>query len=366
MFRFKESIKAITPYSPGKPVKEVERELGIKDSIKLASNENAWGFSPKAKAAMEEGIKEANIYPDGSSYYLRRRLADFNNVDINNVIVGNGSNEVIELIMRTTLYKGCNVVSSQHAFAIYKIITEICDAEYRATKAYAHRFDAEAIMDACDDNTAFIIIDNPNNPTGTYMPFEKMLQILDFAEKRNILFIADEAYVEYARAKDYKSMMSVWGKYKNLIVSRTFSKAYGLCGLRIGYAIANSEVINYANVVREPFNVNLVAQHAALAALDDQKFVSDVVSKTHDGLDYLAKEVKAMGLNYLESQCNFMLIETPTEGKVFFEKLLRHGIIARPVANYGLNNSIRLTVGSTEQNTKAIEAIRKVLDDCRR
>jgi histidinol-phosphate aminotransferase len=365
MFKFRDNIKAITPYTPGKPVKEVERELGIRNSIKLASNENAWGFSPKAKEAMEEAIKEANIYPDGNSYYLRKEIAAFNNVHIDNVIAGNGSNEVLEIVMRTVLAKGCNVVSSQYAFAIYRLITEIADAEYRETKAKDHRFDAKAIMAACDQNTAIIVVDNPNNPTGTYIPFNEMLELLEFAEKNNILLIADEAYWEYVRAKDYKSMMSVWGKYKNLVVSRTFSKVYGLCGLRIGYAIANEEVIKYANIVREPFNVNLVAQHAAIAAMEDQTFVKDVVQKTHEGMDYLGKELKAAGLNHLDSQCNFMLVEVPCDGKEFFNKLLKLGVIVRPMGGYGLNNFLRLTIGTTEQNKKAVEAIRQVLDDSR-
>ncbi len=365
MFKFKENIKAITPYVPGKPVKEVEREHGIKNSIKLASNENAWGFSKKAKLAMEEAIKEANIYPDGNSHYIRARLAEFNNVDIDNVIVGNGSNEVIEIIMRTVLTKGCNVVSSQYAFAVYKIVTEVCDAEYRVTKANNYRFDAKAIMDACDENTAFIIIDNPNNPTGTYLPFDEMLTLLEFAEKKNILFIADEAYFEYVRAKDFKSMMSVWGKYKNLIVSRTFSKAYGLCGLRVGYAIANKDVIRFSNIIREPFNVNLVGQYAAIAALDDQKFVSEVIEKTHLGLDYICKELEALGLTYLPSECNFVLFQVPCDGKVFFTNLLKLAIIVRPMGGYGLCDFLRLTVGTMEQNKKAIQAIRTVLNDCR-
>ena len=365
MFRFNENIRAITPYSPGKPVKEVEREMGISNSIKLASNENAWGFSPKVRTAMEEAIKEANIYPDGNSFYLREKIAKFANVNINNVLAGNGSNEVIEIIMRTVLNERSNVVSSQYAFSVYKIVTELCNAEYRATKAKNYRFDVDAIIAACDKNTAIILVDNPNNPTGTYIPFSDMIKIMDFAEKNDILLIADEAYYEYVRTEEYKSMMSVWGKYKNLIVSRTFSKVYGLCGLRVGYAIAHEDVIKYANIVREPFNVNLVAQHAALAALDDQIFVKEVIDRTHQGIDYITKELNSIGLKYLETQCNFVLIEFPTDGKEFFNKLLKEGIIVRPMAGYGLNNHLRLTVGTAEQNKKAIAAIRKVLDDSR-
>jgi len=361
MFKVKESIKAITPYVPGKPVKEVERELGIKNSIKLASNENAWGFSPKAKAAMEEAIKEANIYPDGNSFYLRKKIAEFEGVPIDNIIVGNGSNEVLEIIMRLGLDQTTNVVSSEHAFAMYRIIAEACGSKYVASKATEHRFDAKAIIEACDSNTAIIVIDNPNNPTGTYMPYEQVLEVLKFAKKHNILLISDEAYIEFIRAKDYKTMMTVFNEYDNLVVTRTFSKAYGLCGLRVGYGAANKEIITMANRIRETFNVNVVAQYAATAALDDQEFVKEVVKKTHEGIDYFKTELQAMGINHLHTECNFMLVETPEDGKAFFEKLLKLGVIVRPMGGYGLPKHIRLSVGTMEQNKKVVAAIRSLL-----
>ena len=361
MFKIKESIRAIAPYIPGKPVKEVERELGIKNSIKLASNENAWGFSPKAKTAMEEAIKEANIYPDGNSFYLRKKIAEFENLPIENIMVGNGSNEVLEIIMRLGLDHTTNVVSSEYAFAMYRIVTEACEAKYIASKAKEYRFDAKAIMDACDSNTAIIVIDNPNNPTGTYLPYEQMLEILKFAKKNNILFISDEAYIEFVRAKDCKTMMGVLNEYDNLVVTKTFSKAYGLCGLRVGYGVASKEIITMANRIRETFNVNVVAQYAATAALDDQDFVKEVVKKTHEGIDYFKTELKSLGLNCLHTECNFMLVETPGDGKTFFEKLLKLGVIVRPMGGYGLPNHIRLSIGTMEQNKKVITAIRSLL-----
>ncbi len=361
MFKLRECIKSVDPYAPGKPIKEVERELGIKDPIKLASNENAWGFSPKAMKAMEEAIREAYIYPDGNSFYLRQKIAEFNNVSADNVMVGNGSNEAFEVIMRVVLEPGRNVVSSQYAFALYKIVALTAGAKYIATPAKEYRYNYKAIINACDDNTAMIIIDNPNNPTGTYIPFNEMLELMEFAEKKGILLIADEAYIEYVRAKDFKSMMSVWGKYKNLVITRTFSKAYGLCGLRVGYVMADKEVIKYANMVREPFNVNLVAQYAATAALDDQDFINNTVKRTHEGIDYLIGELNTLGMKYLPTQCNFILVEVPEESKTFFEKLLRLGIIVRPMHGYGLPKFIRLSVGTMEQNKKAIAAIRSLI-----
>jgi histidinol-phosphate aminotransferase len=368
MYKFRPNIEEISPYSPGKPIKEVERELGIRNSIKLASNENAWGFSPLSLKAMQEAIKEANIYPDGNSFYLRNKIADFNNnveknnIELENINAGNGSNEVLEVIMRTVLDKGSNVVSSQYAFAIYSIITQCCGAKYIATPSKNFAFDTKAIMAACDDNTAVIVIDNPNNPTGTYIPYKDMIELVEFAEKKGILLICDEAYVEYVRADDYKTMMSVCHKYKNLVVTRTFSKAYGLCGLRLGYAVAAKKVIDLANKVRAPFNVNIVAQQAGLAALDDQDFVHQTVKKTHDGIDYFYKEFKKLGLNYIPTQCNFILLELPFKGIDFFNKLLRQGVIVRPMGGYGLDKFIRVSVGTMEQNIKAVEAISSVLN----
>ncbi len=366
MYRFRPNIEEISPYSPGKPIKEVERELGIKNSIKLASNENAWGFSPLSLKAMQEAIEEANMYPDGNSFYLRQKIAEFNNmegnnVELQNVTAGNGSNEVLEVIMRTVLTENSNVVSSRYAFAIYSIISKCCGAKYITTAAKDYAFDARAIMSACDEKTAVIVIDNPNNPTGTYIPYKDMIELADFAEKNEILLICDEAYVEYVRARDYKTMMSVCHKYKNLVVTRTFSKAYGLCGLRLGYAVANKKVIDLANKVRAPFNVNIIAQHTGLAALDDQDFVHQTVKKTHEGIDYFYKEFKKLGLNYIETQCNFILLELPHHGQHFFNKLLKHGVIIRPMGGYGLENFIRVSVGKMEQNKRAVEAITAVL-----
>jgi histidinol-phosphate aminotransferase len=363
MYHFLKNIEAISPYRPGKPVKEVERELGIKNSTKLASNENAWGFSPKSKAAMEEAMKVANIYPDGGSFYLRQKIATFNNVPVENVLVGNGSNEVLEIIMRTVLSEDANVVASQYAFSIYGIIAQTCGAKFITTPSPNYVADVYSMMKACDDKTAVIVIDNPNNPAGTYVPYNQMMDIMDFAEKNKIMLIADEAYVEYPRAKDYKTMMSVFDKYEHLVVARTFSKAYGLCGLRIGYGIGNKHIIDLAHKVRAPFNVNIVAQYAGEAALDDQEFVKMTVKNTHDGIDLLYAELKKLGLKYVETQCNFVLIETPCAGKDFFNKLLHHGIIVRPLGGYGLDNHIRLTVGTLAQNKKAIAAIKGVMDD---
>ncbi|MFH1223422.1 MAG: histidinol-phosphate transaminase [Pseudomonadota bacterium] len=361
MFKIREKITNITPYVPGKPVKEVERELGIKNSIKLASNENAWGFSPKAKHAMDEAIKKANMYPDGGSFYLRKRIAEFEAVSMENIVAGNGSIEVLELIMRLGLDDKTNVVSSQYAFAMYRIITEACGAEYRPTKAKNHMFDIRAIVDGCDKNTAIIVVDNPNNPTGTYLPFDEMMQLMEFAKKNNILLISDEAYIEFVRAKDYKTMMSVFKEYEsNLVITRTFSKAYGLGGIRVGYGIASREIIGTANKIREAFNVNVVAQDAATAALDDQDFVKETVKKTHEGIDYFKTELKKLGLNYLPTECSFVLIEVPEDGKIFFDKLLQRGIIVRPMQGYGLPRHIRLSVGTMEQNKKVIETIRSI------
>ena len=361
MLKFKENIKAISPYIPGKPVKEVERELGIKDSIKLASNENAWGFSPKVKLAMEEAIKDVNIYPDGNTFELRKKLAEFNNVEMDNIVAGNASSEVLQIIMRTVIGKGTNVVSSEYAFAMYKIMAQSSNAEYRAAKSKNYGFDVDAMIEACDENTAVIVIANPNNPTGTHLSLKDMLKVLDFANKNSIMLISDEAYVEYVRAKDYGSLMSYVKKYDNLVVVRTFSKAYGMCGLRLGYAAGNKEIIDLASRVRDPFSANIVSQHAGIAAIGDQEFVQRVVRNTHEALDYLYVALKELGLNYIPSECNFILVEVPGTSLDFFNKLLRHGIIVRPMHGYGLNKHIRLSVGTMEQNKKVVAIIKSLL-----
>ena len=363
MYHFRKNIEAISPYRPGKPVKEVERELGIKNSIKLASNENAWGFSPKSKVAMEQAIKLANIYPDSGSFYLRQKIAEFNKIPMENIVVGNGSNEILEIIMRTVLDKNTNIVSSQYAFSIYGIIAQTCGATHIKTIAKNYVPDISAIIEACNEQTAIVIVDNPNNPTGSYVPYSEMKTLLDFTYKNKIMLIVDEAYVEYVRASDYKSMMDHFDKYDNLVITRTFSKAYGLCGLRIGYGVGNKKIIDLAHKVRAPFNVNMISQYAGEAALGDQDFVSFTVKNTHEGIDYLYNELKKIGINCIPTQCNFIMFEVPMDGKIFFDKLLRHGIIARPMQEYDLNRHIRLSVGTMDQNKKAVESIREVISN---
>ncbi|MEI6093486.1 MAG: histidinol-phosphate transaminase [bacterium] len=363
MYHFRKNIEAISPYRPGKPVKEVERELGIKNSIKLASNENAWGFSPKSKTAMEDAIKLANIYPDSASFYLRQKISEFNKIPMENIVVGNGSNEILEIIMRTVLGENTNIVSSEYAFSIYGIIAQTCGATHIKTATKNYVPDIDTIIGACNDQTAIVIIDNPNNPTGSYVPYSEMKKLLDFTHKNKIMLIADEAYVEYVRAKDYKSIIDHFDRYENLVITRTFSKAYGLCGLRIGYGVGNKKIIDLAHKVRAPFNVNMISQYAGEAALGDQDFVNFTVKHTHEGIDYLYTELKELGIHCVPTQCNFIMFETPMDGKTFFDKLLRHGVIARPMLEYGLYKHIRLSVGTMDQNKKAVAAIREVINN---
>jgi histidinol-phosphate aminotransferase len=354
-------LNNIIPYPPGKPIKEVERELGIKNAIKLASNENPWGFSDKVKKAIVKNIKDLNIYPDGNSFYLKQKIAQVHGVNIKNILVGNGSNEVLELIMRCFLTGGYSIVTGRYSFILYRLIGQALNAEVIFTQDKDLAYDADAIIRACDEKTAMIIIDNPNNPTGTYIPFNDILRIVDFAEKNKIITVIDEAYFEYARAKDYGSILKVFQDYKNLVVIRTFSKVYGLSGLRAGYAIAHEWILDLANRIRAPFNVNSLAQAGCLAAMEDMAFIKKIAGKNHACIDFFYKEFDKMGLKYLPTQCNFILVEIPISGKEAFEKLLRLGIIVRPVGNYGLEKYIRISIGTMVNNRKAINAIKKVL-----
>lgn len=362
MFFINENIANLTPYVPGKPIKEVEREIGIKNPIKVASNENPWGMSKLAKKAMKEAVEYVNLYPDGNSYYLREKLASFNNVKIENVIVGNGSNEILTLLMRIFLNENTNLVTGEYAFPIYKIVAKTLGSEVKLTKTKKLIYDVDAIIKACDKKTSMIIIDNPNNPTGTYISYEECLKILKFAKENKIICIFDEAYLEYVRAKDYKTMRSVFEEYDNLVITRTFSKAYGLCGLRIGYGLCHNWLADLYNKVRDPFNVNLIAQETAIAAIEDQKFVKEVIKKTHDAIDFLEGKLREMGYTTIDSQGNFLLVKVNTLSKEFFNKLLYQGIIVRPMVAPGLESYIRLSVGTEEQNKKIIEVFKKALN----
>lgn len=367
MYTITESIKKISPYEPGKPIKEVEREYGVLNPIKLASNENVWGPSPKVLKKLMDNLNNVFLYPDGNSHYLNLAVAEFNNVDYGQIFTGAGSNEIIELLLRVLVQEGKNVVTGKYSFSIYSIVTRACGGEIRFAepcKDYDYIFpNADTIIEQCDKNTSVIIIDNPGNPTGMYLNENEMLKIVEFAKKNKIVLISDEAYLEFARASDYVSMKKYFKKYENLVIINTFSKAYGLAGLRVGYAICHEWLIDPVNRVRKAFNVNLLAQEAAIEALKDQDHLKKVIELSHQALDFLKIEIEKLGLKCFESQTNFILVEVPDDSKSFFIKLLKKGVIVRPLKPYLLDSYIRISVGTAEQNHILIKALKEVLNE---
>ncbi len=354
-----EHIKSLVPYPPGKPIEELKREIGVEKIIKLASNENPVGPSPKALEAMRKAIERVNRYPDGSAYYLKKKLSEKLGIEPEQIILGNGSNEIIELVFRTFYQPGDNIVSAEITFAVYPIIAHAMGAEYRAAPMKNLKYDLDEMLHFIDEKTRIVFISNPNNPTGTYVTTR---EFENFMEKvpDSTLVVLDEAYFEFVDRDDYPNGLNYIEKFPNLIVMRTFSKIYGLAGLRIGYGIGNSEIIDYLNRVRQPFNVNLVAQEAALAALDDDEFVDKVRNLTHSGLKWLYSRVERLGLEYIPSVTNFFLIKVG-KGKEVFEALLRKGVIVRPMDGYHLPEYIRVNVGTEEENRIFIESLEEVL-----
>lgn len=356
-----ENIEKLVPYVPGKPVEELERELGIKNAVKLASNENPLGPSPKGISMMKKYIKNLHRYPEGGCYYLAQKLSQKLNVSPENLVFGNGSNEILELVGRTFYSSGEEILFSQYAFIVYKLVAQSLGAAYKEIPAKGLGHDLDAFGDAVTPKTKIIYLANPNNPTGTMFgkkAFEKFMERVP----SDCLVVLDEAYAEYVDDNaDYPSGIRYLKKYKNLIVVRTFSKIYGLAGLRVGYGIMDRELANYMNRVREPFNVGTLAQFAALGALDDDEHVNKTKEITKKGLVDFYDAFEKLGLEYEKSYGNFVLLKTPTGGNIFYDALLKEGVIVRPVGGYGLPQYVRVSVGTEKENKKFLKALTKVL-----
>ena len=352
-------MESIRPYEPGKPVKEVERELGLHHVIKMASNENPLGPSRRAVRAMRRALREAHRYPDGSCYYLKKRLAEEFAVGENQLIIGNGSNEIIELLARGFLSPGDQVISSACTFLVYPLLTRSCGAEYVEVPMKDFRYDLKGILDRITDRTRMIFVANPNNPTGTYVTQE---EVEDFINKvpKEIVVCFDEAYFDFVEAKDFPYLLfPVKTEKPNLIVLRTFSKSFGLAGLRVGYGMASPGLIQYLHKVRQPFNVNSIAQAGALAALDDRLFLWRTKYLVSRGRKSLYRRLKRYGFNFVPSQANFVLVDTGYDADEVFEFFLREGVIIRSMKAYGLPTSVRVSVGRRSENSKFIRTLRK-------
>ncbi len=353
-------VESLVPYPPGKPIEELERELGIQGSIKLASNENPLGPSPRALEAIWGELKTLHRYPDGSAYYLRRKLAATCRVPMERILLGNGSNELIELLVRTFISEGDHVIQPFPTFLIYEKVVTGAGGVMTSVPLNGMRVDPAAVVDAIRPATKMIFINNPNNPTGTVLSKETMLDLLE-AVPEDILVVLDEAYIEFVTDPKAARGLDLLEVHPLLCVLRTFSKLYGLAGLRIGYGFASPSVADYINRVRQPFNANSLAQAAARAALDDQEFVARTLALVQDGLAYLYAELDRLGLSYHPTQTNFFLIEVPGGGKAVYEAMLRQGVIIRAMDSYGLPKHVRINVGLPAENERFIRALEHVL-----
>ena len=352
-------VRTLAPYVPGKPVEELERELGIQGAIKLASNENPLGPSPKALAAARAAIADIARYPDGGGFALKRALAAKLGVAMEQITLGNGSNEILEFAARAFVQPGDEVVFAQHAFAVYPIVTQAVGGRGVEVPARAWGHDLEAMRRAIGARTRLVFIANPNNPTGTWLTRAALQAFLD-AVPPNVIVVVDEAYFEYVTEPDYPNALEWLGQYPNLVVARTFSKIYGLAGLRVGYGVSSAALADVLNRVRQPFNVNSIAQAAALAALDDDAHLEHARRTNSDGMRQLVQGFEKLGLKYIPSVGNFVCVEVG-EGAKVYDSLLRQGVIVRPVGNYGMPHHLRVTVGLPEENERFLIALRTAI-----
>lgn len=355
-------VASLTPYVPGKPIEEVEREYGISGVAKLASNENVLGPSPKAIAAAREAVERANLYPDGSAFLLRNAIAARYGVGRDEVFVGNGSNELIELMVRTFVLDGEEVLTSAQTFVAYRLAAQahgrtLVEAPMRARFHY----DLEALRKLLSRRTKVVFLANPDNPTGTCFPEGDLVAFLD-AVPRETLVVLDEAYLEFVDGAGYQDALALRKKYPNLVVLRTFSKIHGLAGLRLGYGFARADIVEYVDRVRPPFNVNLVAQAAGVAALADEEHVARSRELVLSERPFLLDGLRAVGAQPVPSQGNFVLADFPGRpAKDLFEALLRLGVVVRPMHGYGFPTAQRITVGRRADNERCLAALAQAL-----
>jgi histidinol-phosphate aminotransferase len=359
MVLVRKNILNITPYIPGKPIEETQRQLGLKEVIKLASNENPFGVSPKAKEAIKRNLSKINRYPDGSGFYLKRKLARYLNVKPSNIVLGNGSDEIIDIIIKTFVEADENIITSEVTFLEYEIISKVNGRRIITVPLRNFKYDLKAMRKKVNKKTKLIFISNPNNPTGTYVNKYELKDFMNDLPK-NVLLVLDEAYDTFIDVDDFPYGLDYFSS-RNVIVLKTFSKAYGLAGLRIGYAIARPEFSSYMERVRQPFNANLLAQAAARAALDDKEFLSKTRKIILEGKHYLYDALTRLDLNYVPSVANFILIDVGRDGRKIFRKMLKYGVIVRDMYQYGLKNFIRATIGMPKENKKFISVLKKVI-----
>lgn len=352
------SIEELRPYQGGKPIEELVRERGVADVVKLASNENPLGPSPLALEAAARALSEVHRYPDGSAFRLRQAVAEFHSVPMDEVLHGNGSNEIIELLIRTFTTSQHHIVFGQPAFSMYRVAVMAHGVPFTAVPTRADLVhDLDAMAAAVRPETRLLLIDNPNNPTGTYVA-RKVLERFLGELPPHVLVVMDEAYFEYATAEDYPDSLRLRGLRERLVVLRTFSKAYGLAGLRVGYGIGPAPLMEYVNRLRAPFNVGVPAQEAGIAALGDRDHLEASVRLNGSERQWLTEELATRGFVVTPSQANFVLVDFKRPAPELYDRLLGQGVIVRPIG--GLDTSLRITVGTREQNLRFVEALDRV------
>lgn len=354
------AVQSLAPYIPGKPLEELEREYGITDSIKLASNENPLGCGALARAAMQRALDDVGLYPDGSGFQLKHALAHKHGCDPACITLGNGSNDLLVLLAEAYLEPGAESVYSQHCFAIWPIAVQATGAVGKAAAAKDYGHDPVAMLGLIGPQTRVVYIANPNNPTGTWLSGSDLERFFAGVPSR-VLVVVDEAYIEYVTDARYQTAEQWLSRFPNLVVTRTFSKAYGLAGLRVGYALSTPAVADMLNRVRAPFNVNSVGLAAAAAALEDVAHLRATAAMNTSGMHQVREGLAALGVHCLPSQCNFVLADTGRPAGAVYEDMLRQGVIVRPVGGYGLPRHLRITIGTKEQNTRMLTALERAL-----
>ncbi len=352
-------VRAISPYQPGKPITELAREMGIpvERIVKLASNENPLGMSPKAKVALEKAVATLERYPD--DFGLKKALAEHTGLGMERIVLGNGSNDVLDLIARVFLAPGRSAIFAQHAFAVYPLATLSAGADLIAVPAKDYGHDLDAMLAALQPNTRLIWIANPNNPTGTFLPYPQLKTFLH-AVPPEVVVVLDEAYNEYLPPAERIDTTTWLAEFSNLVITRTFSKIYGLAGLRIGYALASAEVADLMNRVRQPFNCNNLALAAATAALDDHEFVAQSYALNRAGMEQIVGGLKRLGFTHIPSHGNFVTFKAG-DAAMLNQKLLKQGVIVRPIAGYGMPEWLRVTIGTDAENARFLDVLEKSL-----
>ena len=353
-------VQQLVPYTPGKPIEELERELGLTEIVKLASNENPLGTNPNVVAAIQASLPELTRYPDGNGFKLKTALAEKLDVTSQQITLGNGSNEILELLARTFLTPDLEVVFSQHAFAVYPLVTQAAGATARVVTAKNYAHDLSAMLAQVNARTRLVFIANPNNPTGTLLPQDELENFIK-ALPATVLCVLDEAYYEYINQAEKADSVSWLDKYPNLIITRTFSKAYGLAGLRVGYSVSSTEIADLLNRVRQPFNNNMLALVAAEAALADEAYLEKTIAANNAGMQFVISAFKLLSLEWIPSAGNFVSVDLKQPAMPVYEALLQKGVIVRPVANYEMPDHLRISMGTQQENQLFIQALTEVL-----